>query len=72
LLEKKLIAEKVKGGINIFDLKTKMETCRVEKAKHLAYSSELDKIWKKWAVYNLFYKTRHITIPFFQTSFHSL
>jgi len=39
-----LIAEKVKGGINLIDLRTKMETCRVEKAKDLANSSELDKI----------------------------
>ena len=60
LSRKKLIADREKGGINLIDIKSKMETCRVEKAKALAKSENLNEIWKKWASYNLFYHLKLI------------
>ena len=34
LVRKKLIADRDKGGINLIDIQSKIETCRVKKRKH--------------------------------------
>jgi len=50
-----------------------MKTCRVEKEKDPANTVVMNqmKFGKKWAVYNLFYKIRHIS-NFFQTNIYTV
>ena len=68
LSRKKLIAHKDQGGIAMIDLNSKFETCRIEKIKHLATIATPDEVWKKWAVYNLFYRIKHINKKLFINS----
>ena len=73
LSRNKLISEIEEGGVKMIDIKSKTDTCYVEKIKYLANLNQTNELWQQWACYNLFYKIRHINNKLYdRTKAHNL